>query len=63
MSPAISVYDLCEQYNSELSGIVDSFAPLKKRVIILRPAAPLVHGRDCGGEDQMTQAGEMMGKI
>ena len=40
LSPACSVSDLSEQYSSELSRIVNSFAPLKKRVMTLSPAAP-----------------------
>ena len=38
-SPASSVNDLCKQYDSELSKVVDVHAPLKTR-FTSRPSAP-----------------------
>ena len=32
--------DLCDQYDSELSKVVDVYAPLKTRFVISRPSAP-----------------------
>jgi len=39
-SPASNVNDLCEQYDSELSKIVDLHAPLKTRFVTSRTSAP-----------------------
>ena len=39
-SPACNVNDLCDQYDSELSKVVDVYAPLKTRFVISRPSAP-----------------------
>ena len=39
-SPACNVNDLCDQYDSELSKLVDVCAPLKTRFVISRPSAP-----------------------
>jgi len=39
-SPACNVNDLCDQYDSELSKVVDVCAPLKTRFVISRPFAP-----------------------
>ena len=32
--------DLCDQYDSELSKVVDVHAPLKTRLVTSRPSAP-----------------------
>ena len=39
-SPACNVNDLCDQYDSELSKVVDVHAPLKTRLVTSRPSAP-----------------------
>ena len=39
-SPACNVNDLCDQYDSELSKVVDVHAPLKTRFVTSRPSAP-----------------------
>lgn len=39
-SPASNVDALLDQYQSNLAGLVDSHAPLKKRLVTLRPSAP-----------------------
>ena len=39
-SPANCVSDLCDQYHTELSQLVDAHAPLKKHVWTLRSSAP-----------------------
>lgn len=39
-SPASNVNDLCDQYDSELSKVVDVHAPLKTRFVTSRPSAP-----------------------
>ena len=38
-SPACNVNDLCDQYDSELSKVVDVYAPLKTRFVISCPSA------------------------
>ena len=41
-SPSLNLSELCDQYDSEsvLSSILDKHAPLRKRVITIRPRAP-----------------------
>ena len=39
-SPACNVNDLCDQYDRELSKVVDVHAPLKTRFVTSRPSAP-----------------------
>ena len=39
-SPACNVNDLCDQYDSELSKVVDVHVPLKRRFVTSRPSAP-----------------------
>ena len=39
-SPACNVNDLCDQYDSELSKVVDVHAPLKTRFVTSRPSVP-----------------------
>ena len=39
-SPACNVNDLCDQYDSELRKVVESHAPMKTRLVTLRPSAP-----------------------
>ena len=39
-SPACNVNDLCDQYDSELSKVVDVHAPLKTRLVTSRTSAP-----------------------
>ena len=40
LSPADSVGDLCDQYHSQLSQLVDVHAPLQTRVLTSRPSTP-----------------------
>ena len=40
LSPADSVGELCDQYNSQLSQLVEACAPLRRRVLTSRPSAP-----------------------
>ena len=39
-SPSLDLSELCDQYDSVLSSILDKHAPLCKRVITIRPSAP-----------------------
>ena len=39
-SPARNVNDLCNQYDNELSKVVEAHAPLKTRLVTSRPPAP-----------------------
>ena len=39
-SPSHEITDLCDQYDSVLSSILDKHAPLRTRIITLRPNAP-----------------------
>ena len=39
-SPSLDLSELCDQYDSVLSSILDKHAPLRKRVITTRPRAP-----------------------
>ena len=39
-SPSLDLSELCDQYDSVLSSILDKHAPLRKRVITIRPRAP-----------------------
>jgi len=39
-SPASNVNDLCDQYDSELSKVVDVHTPLKTCFVTSRPSAP-----------------------
>ena len=39
-SPACNLNDLCHQYDSELSKVVDVHAPLKTRFVTSRPSVP-----------------------
>ena len=39
-SPSLDPSELCDQYDSALSSILDKHAPLRKRVITIRPRAP-----------------------
>ena len=38
--PSLDLSELCDQYDSVLSSILDKHAPLRKRVITTRPRAP-----------------------
>ena len=40
LSPADSVGELCDQYNSQLSQLVEAYAPLRTRVLTSHPSAP-----------------------
>ena len=40
LSPADSVGELCDQYHSQLSQLVEACAPLRTRVLTSRPSAP-----------------------
>ena len=40
LSPADSVGELCDQYHSQLSQLVEAYAPLRTRVLTSRPSAP-----------------------
>ncbi|KAK2549595.1 hypothetical protein P5673_029990, partial [Acropora cervicornis] len=48
-SPACNVNDLCDQYDSELSKVVDVYAPLKTRFVISCPSA-LWYGEEIAAE-------------
>ena len=39
-SPSLDLSELCDQYDSVLSSILDKHAPLRKRVITIRPRVP-----------------------
>ena len=39
-SPSLDLSEFCDQYDSVLSSILDKHAPLRKRVITIRPRAP-----------------------
>ena len=39
-SPLLDLSELCDQYDSVVSSILDKHAPLRKRVITSRPRAP-----------------------
>ena len=39
-SPSLDLSELCDQYDSVLSSILVENAPLRKRVITVRPLAP-----------------------
>ena len=39
-SPSLDLSELCDQYDSVLSSILVENAPLRKRVITVRPRAP-----------------------
>ena len=39
-SPSLDLSELCDQYDSVLSSILVENAPLRKRVITVRPGAP-----------------------
>ena len=39
-SPSLDLSELCDQYDSALSSILDKHAPLRKSVITIRPRAP-----------------------
>ena len=39
-SRSLNLSELCDQYSSVLSSILDKHAPLRKRVITIRPRAP-----------------------
>lgn len=40
LSPADSVVELCDQYHSLLSQLVEAYAPLRTRVLTSRPSVP-----------------------
>ena len=40
LSPADSIGELCDQHHSQLSQLVEAYAPLRTRLLTSRPSAP-----------------------